>query len=47
MTKVVYRNMRNCIDCKKSHNMLYVQEYVNGLYGYTCQECVDKEKEQQ
>jgi len=45
MTKVAYKNIRKCIDCKKDHNILYVQEYANGLYGYTCQECVDKEKE--
>lgn len=36
---------RNCVDCKKKHAIIYIQEYANGLYGYTCQECVDKEKE--
>ena len=36
---------RNCVDCKKKHAIIYIQEYANGLYGYTCQECVDREKE--
>lgn len=40
---VIFNSVRKCIECKKEHQMIYVQEYANGLYGYTCRECVEKE----
>jgi hypothetical protein len=37
--------MRKCVVCKDLHKMVYVQEYANGLYGYTCADCVKKEED--
>jgi hypothetical protein len=38
------RFTRECLECKQDKPIAYVQQYQNGLYGYTCEACVEAGK---
>lgn len=38
------RFTRECLECKEEKPISYVQQYANGLYGYTCEACVNEGK---